>query len=68
MPQEARDVGELERWYKTLKLERAIQLYSKSRYKGNSSKGGQTSWEKEWIVNGGIRLSIHEVLDVSCKE
>ena len=39
-----------------------------SRYEGCSSKDVPTKPRKEWIVKGGIRLSIHEVFGMSCGE
>ena len=39
-----------------------------SRYDGSSSMDGPTKLRKEWIVKGGIRLSIHEVFGMSCGE
>ena len=39
-----------------------------SRYEGSSLIDGPTKLRKEWIVEGGIRLSIREVLCVSYQE
>ena len=39
-----------------------------SRYKGTTSTDGPTKPRKEWMVKVEIRLSNHEVFDVSCRE
>ena len=39
-----------------------------SRYKGPTSTDGPTKPRKEWMVKVEIRLSNHEVFDVSCRE
>ena len=39
-----------------------------TRYKGTTSTDGPTKPRKEWMVKVEIRLSNHEVFDVSCRE